>query len=81
MVLATTWMDDARTGLAPWLGLPRLPLVDWPEEEGDADGEGPAGPHWKTRTLVAWAAGRPFVWVDDEITGADRAWWRPPCPR
>ncbi len=23
---------------------------------------------------MARAAGRPFVWVDDEITGADRAW-------
>jgi hypothetical protein len=28
---------------------------------------------WKTRTLVAWAAGRPFAWVD-EITDADRDW-------
>ncbi|MGW3212778.1 hypothetical protein ACWDBC_11030 [Streptomyces parvus] len=32
------------------------------------------GLHWKTRTLVARAAGRPFVWVDDEITGIDRSW-------
>ncbi|MBT2207216.1 hypothetical protein [Actinomadura sp. NEAU-AAG7] len=32
------------------------------------------GMHWKTRPLVAWAAGRPFVWVDDEITPADRSW-------
>jgi len=29
---------------------------------------------WKTRTLVNCAAGRPFAWVDDEITGADRDW-------
>jgi hypothetical protein len=29
---------------------------------------------WKTRTVVAWAAGRPFAWVDDEITDADRDW-------
>lgn len=69
LVWATTWLDDANTCLAPWLGLPRLPVVDWPDEEG------PAGPlHWKTRPLVAWAAGRPFVWLDDEITGTDRAW-------
>lgn len=33
-----------------------------------------AGLHWKTRTLVVRAAGRPFVWVDDEITATDRAW-------
>jgi hypothetical protein len=66
-------MDDANACLAPWLGLPRLPLVDWPEDD-DPGREMPAGLHWKTRPLVAWAAGRPFVWVDDEITGADRAW-------
>jgi hypothetical protein len=23
---------------------------------------------------VTWAAGRPFAWVDDEITDADRDW-------
>ncbi|MER6808275.1 hypothetical protein ABT299_03260, partial [Spirillospora sp. NPDC000708] len=33
-----------------------------------------AGLHWKTRTLVGWAAGRAFAWVDDEISDADRAW-------
>ncbi|MEU0947757.1 HAD domain-containing protein [Streptomyces canus] len=71
LVWSTTWGDDANTVLAPWLGLPRLPLVDWP----DADDEDErSGLHWKTRSLVAWAAGRPFVWVDDEITDADRSW-------
>lgn len=35
-------------------------------------GTGPL--HWKTRTLVDTAAGRPFVWLDDEITGRDRDW-------
>ena len=69
LVWATTWMDDANVCLAPWLGLPQLPLVDWPDEE-----EFPAPLHWKTRPLVDWAAGRPFVWVDDEITDVDRAW-------
>ncbi|ROP51945.1 hypothetical protein [Streptomyces sp. PanSC9] len=69
LVWATTWLDDANTGLAPRLGLPALPVVWWPDEDE------PPGPlHWKTRPLVAWAAGRPFVWVDDEITEADRAW-------
>jgi len=69
LVWATTWMDDANACVAPWLGLPRLPLVDWPDED-----ELPMPLHWKTRPLVAWADGRPFVWVDDEITGADRRW-------
>jgi hypothetical protein len=52
-----------------------MPVVHWPEAT-------PAGEledqwfnlHWKTRTLVAWAAGRPFAWVDDEITNADEDW-------
>ncbi|MEU6553123.1 HAD domain-containing protein [Streptomyces sp. NPDC046915] len=69
LVWATTWLDDANAFVAPWLGLPRLPMVDWPDEDE------PPGPlHWKTRPLVTWAAGRPFVWLDDELTGTDRAW-------
>ncbi|MET3985566.1 hypothetical protein ABIC27_003444 [Streptomyces sp. PvR034] len=32
------------------------------------------GLHWKTRGLVSRAAGGPFIWVDDEITDADRTW-------
>ncbi|MFF8769424.1 hypothetical protein [Kitasatospora sp. NPDC015120] len=73
-VWATTWMDDANTCIAPLLGLPPLPVMDRPvPEDADAVEEGD-GLHWKTRGLVAWAGGRPFAWVDDEITGADRAW-------
>jgi hypothetical protein len=68
LVWATAWMDDANDEIAPLLGLPALPVVDWP----DSDEDGPL--HWKTRVLVAWADGRPFVWVDDEITDVDRAW-------
>jgi hypothetical protein len=69
LVWATTWLDDANMCLSPWLGLPSLPVVDWPDEE-----EVDAPLHWKTRPLVAWAQGRPFVWLDDEPTDADRAW-------
>lgn len=68
LVWATTWMADANDVIAPLLGLPELPVVDWP----DSDETGPL--HWKTRTLVDWAAGRTFVWIDDEITDADRVW-------
>ncbi|MBF5033111.1 MULTISPECIES: HAD domain-containing protein [unclassified Micromonospora] len=69
LVWATTWMHDANEVLAPRLGLPPLPVVDWPDDEDD-DGR----LHWKTRRLVEWAAGRRFVWLDDEITDADRRW-------
>ncbi|MER7576353.1 HAD domain-containing protein [Streptomyces sp. NPDC126514] len=74
LVWATTWMEDANACLSPWLGLPPLPLVDWPDDEG-----GPPGLHWKTRPLIEWAGGRPFVWVDDEIGEADRRWVAEHC--
>lgn len=69
LVWATTWMADANEVIAPLLGLPELPMVDWPDSAEEHD-----GPHWKPRGLVRWAAGRPFVWVDDEITDADEDW-------
>jgi len=71
LVWATTWMADANECVAPRLGLPQLPVVDWPDPPDDDE---LGALHWKTRPLLAWAAGRPFAWVDDEITDADRAW-------
>ncbi|MFJ8856990.1 HAD domain-containing protein [Streptomyces sp. NPDC102451] len=71
LVWATTWISDANAYIAPWLGLPELPVVDWPDPPVE---DGTRGLHWKTPGLVEWAAGRPFAWVDDEITEVDRAW-------
>ncbi|WP_369367035.1 HAD domain-containing protein [Streptomyces sp. CG4] len=68
---ATTWMEEANEVVAPRLGLPKLPVVEWPDTGAD---EGPRGLHWKTRPLVEWADGRPFIWVDDEISAMDRLW-------
>lgn len=70
---ATTWMDEANECVSPWLGLPALPVVHWPEPAAD-DLPGTPGVHWKTRSLVDVAAGRDFVWLDDEVTDADRRW-------
>jgi hypothetical protein len=74
LVWATTWMHDANECVAPWIGLPQLPVVIWPEPSPIDDQDEQDGIHWKTRSLVEWAAGRPFAWVDDEITDIDRAW-------
>ncbi|MBF9067093.1 hypothetical protein I2501_03435 [Streptacidiphilus sp. NEAU-YB345] len=74
LVWATTWGEDANECVAPRLGLPRLPVVPWPEPSEEEERDIRAGRHWKTRPIVAWAAGRAFAWVDDEITGADREW-------
>jgi len=71
LVWATTWMVDANALVAPRLGLPELPIVDFPDDD-----EPENGLHWKTRSLTRWAAGRSFVWVDDEITDVDRRWVR-----
>ncbi|MFD8566818.1 hypothetical protein [Streptomyces sp. NPDC059639] len=67
---ATTWMGDANRWIAPVLGLPELPFVDF----GDALlQERPDGVHWKTGPLVDYAEGRPFAWVDDEQSTLDEA--------
>ncbi|MFD7089388.1 hypothetical protein ACFV94_16530 [Streptomyces sp. NPDC059896] len=71
LVWATTWEDDANAWIGPVLGLPELPYVEWsgPEPRGV-----PLGTFWKTPYVLEYAAGRPFAWVDDEITSYDRAW-------
>ncbi|MFJ5774181.1 hypothetical protein [Streptomyces sp. NPDC093094] len=68
LVWATTWGRDANSLIAPVLGLPELPVVDWP----DMFGPGPDGTFWKTRHVLDHAGGRPFAWVDDELGDADR---------
>ncbi|MFF9085514.1 HAD domain-containing protein [Streptomyces sp. NPDC014991] len=71
LVWATTWEEEANEVISPRIGLPRLPVVEWPASCAD---EGPRGLHWKTRPLVEWADSRPFIWVDDEINTIDRLW-------
>jgi hypothetical protein len=70
LVWATTWLADANECVAPLLGLPELPVLDFPEDED----EDHSGLHWKTRRIVERASGVPFAWIDDEITAADRTW-------
>ncbi|MFF4255257.1 hypothetical protein ACFY1L_29020 [Streptomyces sp. NPDC001663] len=70
LVWATTWEEEANDFVAPILGLPTLPFIAWPSPRSEPGG----GVFWKTPEIVAWADGRAFAWVDDEITDADRAW-------
>lgn len=76
LVWATAWEHEANEVIAPWLGLPQLPVVEWPEPSDDDLRDERLGLNWKTRTLIAWAAGRPFAWIDDEVTVVDRMWVR-----
>ncbi|BEL05013.1 hypothetical protein Q0Z83_032040 [Actinoplanes sichuanensis] len=64
-------MQTANELVAPRLGLPQLPVVAFDDDEPAV-----TGLHWKTLSLVSWAAGRPFVWLDDEVTETDRHWVR-----
>jgi hypothetical protein len=64
-------MEEANETVAPRIGLPRLPVVQWPDACADS---GPRGLHWKTRHLGEWANRPPFIWVDDEISAMDRLW-------
>ncbi|SFF34684.1 hypothetical protein SAMN05421541_10961 [Actinoplanes philippinensis] len=77
LVWATTWMQAANEVVGPRLGLPPLPVVAFPDDDRPAGG----GLHWKTLAVMAWAADRAFVWLDDEVTGRDRRWVRDFHPR
>ncbi len=70
LVWATTWEDEANAFLSPLLGLPPLPYIAWSDPHARQEG----GVFWKTPDVVARARGRPFAWVDDEITDVDRTW-------
>jgi len=70
LVWATTWEAEANDFIAPLIGLPELPCIAWQTPRPVPRGRG----CWKTPEIVAWAAGRPFAWIDDEITRADRTW-------
>jgi hypothetical protein len=58
LVWATGWEDEANDVISPRVGLPRLPVLAW---SFDSLESGPTRLHWKTRELIAWAGGRPFV--------------------
>ncbi|MBL0888922.1 HAD domain-containing protein [Myceligenerans indicum] len=73
LVWATAWMGDANDVIAPRSGLPPLPVADLAADLAGGEHD-PSGLGWKTRSLVRAAAGRPFVWIDDEIGEMDR-WW------
>jgi hypothetical protein len=52
LVWASTWMVEANEIVAPRLGLPMLPVLNWPDD----DIQPQHGVHWKTVPLTQWAA-------------------------
>jgi hypothetical protein len=75
LVWATTWAHEANEWIGPPLGLPKLPWISWPEglKRASSPYWKPApAVFWKTRTIVENVAGRPFAWIDDDVTDLDR---------
>jgi hypothetical protein len=75
LVWATAWEHGANREIAPRIGLPQLPVVEWqPPTPAQVTLDLYFNLHWKTRQVVEWARGRDFAWADDEVTAADREW-------
>lgn len=81
LVWATTWESEANRLIGPHIGIPDLPYVAFdripapsPDRTVLDTSPGPDSTYFKTAQLVRWADGRPFVWVDDEITDTDTHW-------
>ncbi|NRQ50414.1 hypothetical protein [Aeromicrobium stalagmiti] len=64
----TTWSQDARTSLAPAVGLDDFTAY----EMYDSDG------WWKAEVVATSVKDerRPIIWTDDDITDIDIAWFR-----
>lgn len=82
LVWATTWEHEANAIIAPILGLPELPVIEWPD---NARGWALYPRHhgsWKTKHVLTWLdehgldpyTGKPLPWafVDDDLRGDDR---------
>lgn len=67
LVWCTTWEHDANTMIGPRIGLPELPVITFPKTLTDHD----ARVYFKTPTVVEYATGRPFAWIDDEVSTWD----------
>ncbi len=66
LMWATSWEHDANRLIAPIVGLPVLPVIEFPR---DASGRFPKFP-----TIERLVANQPLVWIDDELTPTIHAW-------
>jgi hypothetical protein len=68
LVWATGWEHEANRVIAPILGLPELPVIEFPR---DADGT-----FVKLVTVSRIPSAAAVVWVDDELTEEAKDWAR-----
>jgi hypothetical protein len=66
LVWATGWEHEANRLIAPILGLPVLPVIEFPRDE--------SGRFAKLPTLMQAVGDRPLAWVDDELIPPAHAW-------
>lgn len=71
LVWCTTWEEMANQRIAPLVGLPELPWVPMaPGFAGLRFSECRSVGSTKAKAMAAYAAGRPFCWLDDEPDAA-----------
>jgi hypothetical protein len=66
LIWCTAWEDHAAEFLAPFLGLPVMPVIRFDEPIMEEC-------HWKWPAIEAFAGDRAFAWIDDEIGRDDLA--------
>jgi hypothetical protein len=70
LVWATTWKDLANVHIAPKVGLPELPWVEWSNRYPTVRTH-PSNVMVKTFEVIKYANGRPFAWLDDDLMRYD----------
>lgn len=64
----TTWRHEANTRIGPAIGLPPLPVIEFPSADLDVGGGGWLWTgSWKWSAVARYAAGRPVAWIDDDF--------------
>ena len=61
LIWATSWGQRANAIVAPAIGLPRLPVIDFAGPLADT------GPEWKFPAVARHCYNRPLAWLDDDF--------------
>jgi hypothetical protein len=69
LVWATAWEHSANTLIAPVIGLPELPVIEFPRRDSY-----PFGQIFKRDDVEAYVADRAFAWLDDDFEAGDLEW-------
>ncbi len=61
---SSTWGEYANERIAPLLGLPPLPVIEFANHNGDPEDEHWMEQGWKFPAVLNYVAGRPLLWFD-----------------